>query len=109
MKINTQLRDLIFRILFKRQEDKSSFYIKAGAIWVFVDCGRIDGAIGIKDDKTEWVGGRVAAANRLAIMNVDIDSLIEAGKEDNFDSYNKISRLKSLMVSRASVEQNRRI
>lgn len=77
MKINTQLRDLIFRILFKRQEEKSSFYIKAGAIWVFVDCGRIDGAIGIKDDKSEWAGNRVPAANRLALMNVDIGSIRE--------------------------------
>lgn len=111
MKIDTKLRDLIFSTLFKQQEKGVSFFLKdlAKSRCVFVECSRVDGAIGIKDDKTEWVGGRVAAANRLAIMNVDIDSLIEAGKEDNFDSYNEISRLKSLMVSRASVEQNRRI
>ena len=79
MKINTELRDLIFNTLFKQQEKGFSFFLKdqTKSRCVFVDCSRVDGAIGIKDDKTEWVGNRVAAANRLAFMRVDIDSLME--------------------------------
>ena len=79
MTIDTKLRDLIFSTLFKQQEKGLSFFLKdfTKTRRVFVDCSRIDGAIGIKDDKTEWVGNRVSAANRLALMRVDIDSLME--------------------------------
>lgn len=83
MKINTELRDWLFSFLFKEQEKKASFYIRAGARIVFVDCSRIDGAIGIEGDKDKWAGNRVAAANRLAMMSADIDSIMVADRRIN--------------------------
>ena len=67
--MNCDKGDRIFKYLFRCQQKKE-------CVWygnVLVDCARIDGAIGIISNNTEWVGNRIQAANRLAMMNVEIN------------------------------------
>ena len=65
--------DLIFKYLFKCWKNKECAWYKTDKHDVLVDCGRIDGAIGIICNNTEWVGNRVTCANRLALMGADLD------------------------------------
>ena len=65
--------DLIFKYLFKCQKNKECFWIKTKHGETLVDCARVDGAIGIICSNTEWVGTRVAAANRLEMLGAEIN------------------------------------
>ncbi len=76
--MNIETADKIFKYLFKQEQKGKCFFVQTSNGMVLVDCARIDGAFGIIEGQNEWVGSRVACANRLALMGADLDKISEA-------------------------------